>query len=1015
MIHAQASPVRVFVSYAHEDRPWCDQLLLHLSGLRYTDQVNTFDDRDIEAGEAWEARLLQELDLADVIVLIVTANFLHSRFCTTVELTRALERYADDETRIVPIIADHCDWETLPLARFQALPKDEQQNLKPLSDWKDEVSKALAAIARTIRLLTERMQSARVSQTITSARETPGGESAAIAGGSEWIHPEPPDRLVGREEEVRQIVAGLVNTSPGHVVVLGPAGIGKTALTLQVATHPDVVGRFGDARCFVSLEAATSPEAAIAALYASLRLPPHADSWVAIESMFRQRGEQPALIVLDNLETPWERNPGGIEHVLARLARLPHVTLLASIRGGEAPLRPAWQYQHELQRLLSPHDRQLLCVIAPTIAANDPLLPEVLRALDGVPLAIELFAAQAQAVATLALPWQRWGRERTAMLARGANPDRLSSLDVSLRMSLTSPRMHDPAHRLFAMLGRLPRGLALEDADTLLGGGGGADAAIRLVQTRLAKEHDGRIVTLVPVREYARAQTLSPEDQARLWSHFEQVAASLGRSFLAGEHRDAVRKARTEIDNIDALIDDMLQEQPLSPDTQRRGAVLSANVGNARRQLGGLGLAVLAYQRTLVVCQGLANADPTNAEWQRDLSVSLNKIGDVRRTQGDLAGALRAYEDSRVIRERLATAEPANVQWQRDLSISWQKIADVRLAQGNLASALHAYEDSRAIAERLVTEEPANTEWQRDLSISWERIGDVRCAQGDLAGAVRAYEGSGAIRKRLTTADPANAQWQRDLSISRQKIGDLRLAQGDLASALRAHEDGRAIAERLATADPVNTDWQRDLCIGWNKVGDLRLAQGDLPSALGAYEEGRAIAERLTAADPANAEWRRDLSISWQKIGDVRWAQRDLPRALGAYEDGRAIAERLASADPANAEWQRDLTVSLNRVGDVRGAQGDLAGAVRAYDVAQAIAERLAATDPANAYWQRDLSLSLTKLADCYERMRDFAEALRFAESSLRIDERLAALDPTNATWRHDLTVSRAQVARLRG
>jgi hypothetical protein len=174
------------------------------------------------------------------------------------------------------------------------------------------------------------------------------------------------------------------------------------------------------------------------------------------------------LIVLDNLETPWEPHQRATEDVLVRLSRLPGVQLLASLRSGDVPLKPAWRHRHEVRRLEPPFDRDLFCAIADRIAPDDPLLPSVLSALDGVPLAIELFAVQAQAGDQLSLPWRRWRQERTAMLERGADPHRLSSLNVSFEFSLTSMRMNDSARRLYALLGRLPSGLAEEDTDTLL-------------------------------------------------------------------------------------------------------------------------------------------------------------------------------------------------------------------------------------------------------------------------------------------------------------------------------------------------------------------------------------------------------------------------------------------------------------------------------------------------------------------------------------------------------------------
>src|SRR5919205_267938 len=123
--------VRVFLSYAHEDRAWCERLLNHLGWLRQTGQLAVFDDQQIKAGEGWDARIRGELEQADIVVPLVSPAFLGSRYCTVVELLAALEGGA----RVVPVVLDHVDFAALPLSELQALSKDERQDLKPLADW----------------------------------------------------------------------------------------------------------------------------------------------------------------------------------------------------------------------------------------------------------------------------------------------------------------------------------------------------------------------------------------------------------------------------------------------------------------------------------------------------------------------------------------------------------------------------------------------------------------------------------------------------------------------------------------------------------------------------------------------------------------------------------------------------------------------------------------------------------------------------------------------------------------
>ena len=57
-------PVSVFLSYAHEDRAWCERLLDHLGWLRHSGQLHAFDDRQIKPGERWDPRIRRELEAA---------------------------------------------------------------------------------------------------------------------------------------------------------------------------------------------------------------------------------------------------------------------------------------------------------------------------------------------------------------------------------------------------------------------------------------------------------------------------------------------------------------------------------------------------------------------------------------------------------------------------------------------------------------------------------------------------------------------------------------------------------------------------------------------------------------------------------------------------------------------------------------------------------------------------------------------------------------------------------------
>jgi hypothetical protein len=139
-------PVSVFISYAHEDRAWCERLLNQLGWLRHSGQLAVFDDQQIKLGEQWDARIRGELAGASIVVPLISPSFVGSRYCSVDELVGALQA----GKTLVPVLVDHVDLEALPVAAIQCLPKDERQDLKPLVDWTNP-NRALAAIAAVIR------------------------------------------------------------------------------------------------------------------------------------------------------------------------------------------------------------------------------------------------------------------------------------------------------------------------------------------------------------------------------------------------------------------------------------------------------------------------------------------------------------------------------------------------------------------------------------------------------------------------------------------------------------------------------------------------------------------------------------------------------------------------------------------------------------------------------------------------------------------------------------------------
>jgi internalin A len=123
---------RVFVSYSHRDERQLNELKTHLSPLERLKLIETWYDRRIVAGEDFGQKINQNIDSADIILMLISADFIASRYCYEVEMKRALERHAKGEARVVPVIVGFVNWKVIPeLSKLTAVPKDG----KPVPQW----------------------------------------------------------------------------------------------------------------------------------------------------------------------------------------------------------------------------------------------------------------------------------------------------------------------------------------------------------------------------------------------------------------------------------------------------------------------------------------------------------------------------------------------------------------------------------------------------------------------------------------------------------------------------------------------------------------------------------------------------------------------------------------------------------------------------------------------------------------------------------------------------------------
>jgi MinD-like ATPase involved in chromosome partitioning or flagellar assembly len=135
-------PVKIFISYSHYDAPLKNELEKHLAVLRRQKAIQIWSDREIASGTAWSQEINSRLEAADIILLLISPDYLVSP-ASDREMERALALHEAGKARVIPIILRPVDWQATLITKMQVLPS----NGIPVTLWpsKDEVWSGVAA------------------------------------------------------------------------------------------------------------------------------------------------------------------------------------------------------------------------------------------------------------------------------------------------------------------------------------------------------------------------------------------------------------------------------------------------------------------------------------------------------------------------------------------------------------------------------------------------------------------------------------------------------------------------------------------------------------------------------------------------------------------------------------------------------------------------------------------------------------------------------------------------------
>ncbi|MFA6448558.1 MAG: tetratricopeptide repeat protein [bacterium] len=369
----------------------------------------------------------------------------------------------------------------------------------------------------------------------------------------------------GRDEQLKELVDTLLTDKPEPTPILGPPGIGKSTLVSTVLRDQRVVDRYGACRFFIRCDGIMTRNSLAAEIARALwiEMSPKAEPMCLYEL-----GKHPSILVLDNLETPWEADTKEIEAFLGALAEVQGLALIITMRGSVRPSGVKWREPIRVDPLKLIDSRKIFIAIAGGSFREDILIDTLCNAMEGVPLAINLIAHAAEGEPNLKGIWKRWEDERTSMLKCGAGADRLTNIEISYKLSINGPRMVRYAKRLLSLLAFLPDGLAHSDFEAVLPNKSDEAASV-LRKVGLAFDESDRLRLLAPLREYVmKYHSPDKKSKDRLMIHYLNLIRRHSSNIGSESGEEARSRLSPEASNIEYLAPIILKNYP-SEDTIR--------------------------------------------------------------------------------------------------------------------------------------------------------------------------------------------------------------------------------------------------------------------------------------------------------------------------------------------------------------------------------------------------------------------------------------------------------------
>jgi predicted ATPase/DNA-binding CsgD family transcriptional regulator len=738
--------------------------------------------------------------------------------------------------------------------------------------------------------------------------------------------------LIGREQDIVAISALLLSSEVRHLTLLGPGGIGKTRLSVQVAA--ELRSAFADGICFVALAAILSPDLLMPTIAHELNLPEKSLS--PFEHVKEFLREKQLLLILDNFEQLVQAAP----QLESLLGACPGVKILVTSR-------IALRIQSEQQVIVAPLElpdlkqlpaKEMLAHYASVAlfiqraqtyvpnfdvtATNAAALAEICVRLDGLPLAIELAAARIKLLPPRSL-LPRLAR-RLQVLTRGAStlPARQQTLRATIQWSYDLLDAWE--QRLFRRLSVFVDSCTLEAIEALCAalddtGSGetisvldGVDSLIEKSLLRLPtleeQEEEPRLHMLETIREYGlECLAATGEMAAARQAHAEyylRLTEEIEPKLAGPEQAVWLDRLEHEHANVRMALQWLLERGEMHHDME-----MPLRFGGILRRFwlvhGHLQEGRTFLERALALSEGVTS--PVRAH-------ALNAAANIALNQGDVDRAEVLAEEGRTLYQKVGGT--------RGIAFSLHQLERVARARGNLSASRLLSEEALALFKLVGDKE----------RVAWSlfRLARLHREQGEYSSAYALAHESLTMHRELGNKEGiASALFQL--------AHVLFVSQGDQARAHTLLEECLALYRELGDKE--------DMADCFSLLSQLALSQGDTDTARSLAEESLTLSREIGD--------REGIVESQPYLARVLAAQGNHAAARDLYEESLIVAEKMGN--------KINIAICLEGLAEVAVAQGDgeasLAGthseelpslwAARLWGAAESLRETIGAPLPA--------------------------------------------------------------------